>query len=82
MVGEYLLWEIELAIAMNNKDPGSQSPRLEKGDALCIINKRDLIETSIFALGSKDVNNLALVCTLYTAILHRTSNIITGICYL
>jgi len=72
MVVEYQLWAIELAI-VNNKDPGSWSQRLENGDALCIINKRDLIETNIFALGSKEVNKLAVVC-----ILHRTSNIITG----
>jgi len=62
MVLEYLLWAIELAI-VNNKDPGSWSQRLENSDALCIINKRDLIETNIFAIGSKEVNKLAIVCT-------------------
>jgi hypothetical protein len=64
MVGEYLLWAIELAIAINNKDPGSWSQRLEKGDAFRIINKRNLTKTNIFAIGSKELNKLALVCTL------------------
>jgi len=62
MVVEYLPWAIELAI-VNNKDPGSWSQRLENSDALCIINKRDLIETNIFALGSKEVNKLVVACT-------------------